>query len=257
MKRLFLTLSILSLFLTPALLPGQTLLKADFNGDGAVNFDDFFMFAEGFGMRQGDAKFNAKFDLDGNGAVNFDDFFLFAADFGKTASPQKLFTATVRDLPADTASTGRYTYFSLRDSSIVAQEDSSTAKWDVAFRATSVIVNSGVRGPGKGGAMILTAVDFDTLSAAPDGEYRVEQAGQPAIPSAWYTYTGSAGTPPNTILMNPGVVLVIRASDGKYAKLKMVSYYRGGAAIPTATDKARFYTFTYTYQPDGSRRLKE
>ncbi len=63
----------------------QATLKADFNGSGAVDFDDFFLFADAFGTRQGDAKFDAKFDLSGNGAVDFDDFFLFAADFGKKA----------------------------------------------------------------------------------------------------------------------------------------------------------------------------
>ena len=53
----------------------------DFNGDGRVNFDDFFMFAAAFGQTAtGD---NARFDLDGDGKINFDDFFLFAARFGK------------------------------------------------------------------------------------------------------------------------------------------------------------------------------
>jgi hypothetical protein len=60
----------------------------DFNGNGRVDFDDFFLFAEGFGARQGEARFNARFDLDGNGRVDFDDFFLFAKDFGKTVSGQ-------------------------------------------------------------------------------------------------------------------------------------------------------------------------
>ncbi len=58
-------------------------LKADFNGNGTVDFDDFFLFADAFGARQGEARFGAKFDLSGNGTVDFDDFFLFAADFGK------------------------------------------------------------------------------------------------------------------------------------------------------------------------------
>lgn len=54
-----------------------TVLPADFNGDGGVDFDDFFLFANSFGSRE------ARFDLSRDGRVDFDDFFLFAAQFGK------------------------------------------------------------------------------------------------------------------------------------------------------------------------------
>ncbi len=52
---------------------------SDFDGNGEVGFDDFFLFAAAFGGR------DEKFDLNRSGAVDFDDFFLFAADFGKKA----------------------------------------------------------------------------------------------------------------------------------------------------------------------------
>lgn len=52
-------------------------LAGDFNGDGGVDFDDFFLFANSFGSRE------ARFDLSRDGRVDFDDFFLFAAQFGK------------------------------------------------------------------------------------------------------------------------------------------------------------------------------
>ncbi|OGG48992.1 MAG: hypothetical protein A3F84_14240 [Candidatus Handelsmanbacteria bacterium RIFCSPLOWO2_12_FULL_64_10] len=64
--------------------PGPAGLASDFDGNGTVDFDDFFAFADVFGAQQGDAKFNAKFDLNKNGSVDFDDFFIFAGDFGKT-----------------------------------------------------------------------------------------------------------------------------------------------------------------------------
>jgi hypothetical protein len=54
-----------------------TVLPGDFNGDGGVDFDDFFLFAAAFGSRE------ARFDLSRDGRVDFDDFFLFAAQFGK------------------------------------------------------------------------------------------------------------------------------------------------------------------------------
>jgi hypothetical protein len=57
---------------------------ADFNGDGEVNFDDFFGLAAVFGQpATGGA---AKFDLDGDGTVGFGDFFKFADSFGKKVS---------------------------------------------------------------------------------------------------------------------------------------------------------------------------
>lgn len=58
-------------------------LRGDFNGDGAVNFDDFFAFAGAFGTAQGQAGFDAKFDMDKSGRVDLNDFFLFAEAFGR------------------------------------------------------------------------------------------------------------------------------------------------------------------------------
>jgi hypothetical protein len=51
-------------------------LLGDFNGDGEVNFSDFFVFADGFGGTRSDL------DLTGDGEVNFSDFFVFADVFG-------------------------------------------------------------------------------------------------------------------------------------------------------------------------------
>ena len=56
----------------------QPVLSEDFDGDGAVGFGDFFLFADGFGGS------DPTLDLDGNGVVGFGDFFLFADRFGQT-----------------------------------------------------------------------------------------------------------------------------------------------------------------------------
>ncbi len=59
-------------------------LEGDFNGDLAVDLDDFFEFANNFGQSAtGDA---AKFDLDGDGQVDLDDFFRFANNFGTSVA---------------------------------------------------------------------------------------------------------------------------------------------------------------------------
>ena len=54
----------------------------DIDGNGTVDFDDFFQFADNFGLASPDAAA----DFDGNGAVDFDDFFLFADNFGKSGT---------------------------------------------------------------------------------------------------------------------------------------------------------------------------
>ena len=56
--------------------------SAGFDGDGDIDFDDFFLFADRFGIRPGDPDWDPIYDLDGDGAVDFDDFFIFADNFG-------------------------------------------------------------------------------------------------------------------------------------------------------------------------------
>ncbi len=56
---------------------------ADFNGDGIVDFFDFFAFAEKFGTREGGPSWGPAFDLAKDGVIDFNDFFLFAEQFGK------------------------------------------------------------------------------------------------------------------------------------------------------------------------------
>lgn len=62
-----------------ATITGESILAGDFDGNGRVDFDDFFLFADGFGGT------NPMYDLNNSGAVDFDDFFIFADTFGKEA----------------------------------------------------------------------------------------------------------------------------------------------------------------------------
>ena len=59
---------------------GQLAPNGDFNDDGQVDFNDFFIFAGHFGTD------NRQCDLDGNGLVDFTDFFEFAGLFGQPAA---------------------------------------------------------------------------------------------------------------------------------------------------------------------------
>ena len=56
--------------------------KPDFDGDGAVGFNDFIIFASGFGAASGDQNYNPLLDLDASGDVGFSDFLAFAQAFG-------------------------------------------------------------------------------------------------------------------------------------------------------------------------------
>ncbi len=77
----------LALLLATAFLAAQEANPADFNGDGMVDFNDFLIFARGFGKSAGDADFNAKLDLDGDGTIDFGDFLRFVDAFGESSVP--------------------------------------------------------------------------------------------------------------------------------------------------------------------------
>jgi len=178
-------------------------------------------------------------------------------------------TKLVKDLIADTVlgiasngmpySAGKYTFYSLENNTLVPSTDSASAKWDLAFMSTRIITNGGTSGPALGGAFIYTGL-FDDLKTIPaDSIFKTDNAPTYAITSGsgkgWYTYDQL------TSLITPlaGRVLVIRTASGKYAKLEITSYYKGGVTLPvSASDaekltKQRYYNFRYTYQSNGSK----
>jgi hypothetical protein len=175
----------------------------------------------------------------------------------EVVEPVKVEAKTFRNLAADagTPRTGRYTLFRFSDGAIVPTADSASTKWDIGFKATTIIVNGGTSGPGKGGAQVLSGIYSELLEAPIDG-YAVDALPNYAIPTGsdkgWYNYNPSA----NVITPIAGKIIVIRTADGKYAKMEILSYYENAPASPVPTDKSRYYTFRYGYQPDGSRSLK-
>ena len=178
---------------------------------------------------------------------------------------------TVKDLAADTVtglgpdgrpqSAGTTTYYSLVDNKSIASTDVASTKWDIAFSSTKILINGGTSGPGIGGAFVHIG-SFDTFTSIPaDSIFKTDNANAAsyAIPlgsgKAWYTYDGL------TTLVSPiaGRVLVIRTATGKYAKIEIISYYKGGVTLPATASvndklfKQRYYTFRYAYQPNGSK----
>jgi len=177
-------------------------------------------------------------------------------------------TATVKDLVADTVlgvdpktgpySAGKYTFYSIENNAIVPNTDSATTKWDLAFLSTKILTNGGTSGSGKGGAFIYKGLFDDIKTIAPDSVFKTDAAPVYAITTGsdkgWYHYDGQT----NLITPIAGRVLVIKTASGKYAKLEILSYYKGGVTLSTtASDadkltKQRYYTFRFTYQPNGT-----
>lgn len=181
----------------------------------------------------------------------------------------------VLDLRADTiigidpvsgmpVSAGKYTFYSLERNEIVPNSDSATAKWDIALAGTTILTNGGTSySNGLGGAFIYKGVLYDTLTTiSPDSVIKTDNAS--VSPKAYAITTGSGKGWYNydfaTSLVTPlaGRVIIIRTASGKYAKMEILNYYKGGVTPTTGTDaeklaKQRYYKFRYKFQPNGTK----
>ncbi|MEM6288891.1 MAG: HmuY family protein [Bacteroidota bacterium] len=151
--------------------------------------------------------------------------------------------------------------------------DSTGTAWDIGFRTTTIIVNSGISGPGSVEAQLLTET-FASVTEAPAAGYLADGDNTcpavqtpvgpaPGVPYAictgsdngWYNYN----QPTNLVSPIPGRTIVLQTSEGNFAKIRILSYYQGNPVAPVTTpgdpnaDASRYYTFEYVVQPDGSR----
>jgi len=133
------------------------------------------------------------------------------------------------------------------------QTTTSATDWDIAFRGTTIIFNGGaVTGSadepvrnGNSKAYIDNGT-FANISEVTEANFVQDGSSGLAIPTGsgngWYTYN------PVSHLINPtnNKILIIETRDGKYAKVKIISYYKN---MDTSLDY-RYYTFDYVYQPN-------
>lgn len=197
---------------------------------------------------------------------------MWACTKSSTTTVMPVTAIRVNDIPADTVvrlspqgapiTNGKYTFYSIEKNAIVPNTDSATTKWDIAFMSTRIITNGGTSGIGQGGAFVYVGL-FDALTTIPaDSVFRTDNApASYAIPmgsgKGWYNYDGLT----NLVTPLAGRVLVIRTASGKYAKIEIISYYKGGVTLPvTASDmdkltKQRYYTFRVAYQPNGTKKF--
>lgn len=114
-----------------------------------------------------------------------------------------------------------------------------TAGWDLAFRRFRVIASTGVAD--------LGAVPFYGVHEAPADSYVLTTWASDTVNPAldrWYRYDFFSH-----LLQSKSHVYVVRTADGRYAKLRFLSYYCTGTV-------AGCVTFEYVYQGSDSRALR-
>ena len=180
-------------------------------------------------------------------------------------TPEPLPFVTASDVPADPVTgvgpggrpvgTGEYTFYSLRDSTIVS--DSLSGDWDIAFQSTNIRINGGTSGPGQGAGYVAEQ-SLEEIDVANPDAFVVDDADAgtfaitPGSGNGWYNYNSNGQ---NYVRPIPGRTIVVRTADGEgVAKIRILSYYRGNPSIPIDNrddHPSRYYTFEYVIQPDG------
>jgi len=168
---------------------------------------------------------------------------------------------TVEDLEASTdfgGSPSEYTFYNLQKNKVVA--DSNSTNWDIAFSGRVIIANGGDSGPGKGGVMVVKA-PFNEVQQAPVEGYTDYLDTIRNIEDGWYNYTGNK-EPKHAIIARDDRTVVVKTADGEqYAKIKIISWYKGDPDITSEEFKnpyereAGYYTFDYLFQTDGTRKF--
>ncbi|TKS57274.1 HmuY family protein [Mesohalobacter halotolerans] len=142
------------------------------------------------------------------------------------------------------------------------QETNSDTDWDIAFRGTTIAVNGGTETgttdeplrTSDAGVTIVNGTFEDITEVTEDIEF--DQDGQDgfAIPTGsgngWYNYDFAT----NILSPIPGKIIVVKTSDGKYAKIEILSYYEDAPSdIDPFEDAPRYYTFRYAYNPNDGQ----
>lgn len=143
----------------------------------------------------------------------------------------------------DASDPERWVYFAFAHGATVARPASDA--WDLAFRRFNVRVNGGDGFAGRGGVVDLGDVAFDSVGAVPASGYVTSlprDSVNPAI-DRWYDYGFTSH-----LLMPKPRVYAIRTADGRYAKLRFMSYYCPGA-------QPGCVTVEYVYQGGGGREV--
>jgi hypothetical protein len=148
----------------------------------------------------------------------------------------------------------QWTFFDFSRGSVVEVPHQFGVDWDLAFQRHKILANGGATNPkGRGAILNLGEVAFDEVIEAPSEGYiddTIASINPEAISTenlaikAWYHYNFLTH-----VLRPKPNVYAVRMADGKYAKLRIVSYYCDGGQASGC------FTIEYVYQGDGSRRF--
>lgn len=142
-------------------------------------------------------------------------------------------------------------YFDFSRGAVVAVQDPKTDEWDLAFQRYVIKTNGGDTNPAGQGALLslgereVASVTQVPATAAFISDVRTKNrlASYNPVVEKWYNYSYLA----NVLAPKP-VVYIVRTQDGKYAKMRLLSYY-------CKDNMAGCLTFEYVYQGDGSPNL--
>ncbi|MGD1894546.1 MAG: HmuY family protein [Cyclobacteriaceae bacterium] len=186
-------------------------------------------------------------------------------DEDDTAPVVDIEAVTVEDIQtAGTRQAPDPTFFDLESGEVVDDSRAGTNDWDIAFDNTTILINSGISGPGSVEAQVLEQ-GFDNIEEAPESGYQQDTESSLAIPSGsgngWYNYTSDT-RPTNAILPILGRTIVLRTNEGHYAKMEILSWYQGNPDPSTeefanfdTRPESRYFTFRYALQTNGSRQF--
>jgi hypothetical protein len=151
----------------------------------------------------------------------------------------------------DARSEDMWMYFDFSRGSVVPVDNPQTEDWDLSIRRHVIRTNGGVTNPhGQAALLAIEGQDFSAVTSVPEktefvSDVRNKKHMYPYNPvvDKWYNYSYTTH-----ILVPKPIVYLVRTQDGKYAKMRIVSYYCKG-------DISGCMTIEYVYQGDGSRHF--
>ncbi|HUE77498.1 MAG TPA: HmuY family protein [Longimicrobiales bacterium] len=149
-----------------------------------------------------------------------------------------------RQVTVDATDEWRWVFFDFSRGAVIDRP--GPLDWDIAFRRFDVMVNGGAGFAGEGAAADLGETAFDRVATVPSNGWVTTRVARDSTNRAidrWYDY----GFTSHLLTPRPRIY-AIRTADGRYAKLRFVSYYCPGA-------RPGCMTFEYVYQGDGSRSV--
>jgi heme-binding HmuY-like protein len=154
----------------------------------------------------------------------------------------------------DARDSEQWAFFDFSRSSVVKEPHRFGVDWDLGFQRHKILANGGATNPkGRGAIRDLGQVRFEEVREAPAEGYvedSIASINPQAITTenlamkAWYHYNFLTH-----VLRPKPKIYAIRTADGKYAKLRLVSYYCDGGQASGC------FTIEYVYQGDGSRQF--